>query len=298
MTDSAQAMGRHLGHTEQGDISASPQLLSPFHPAPRPSFSAISPFVKARSSSPVKLVFEDLVKGTGPSPSKTVYKTTTPDLFADTKVPSMFDGRGAGARLMRERIIWILESSKRLALDRTRSSGRDSNWIARELARVTGRKDEWWRTNSAMYHEEQQLELHGLPSFQPFCGANRGTPDPSVAEWYAFIQHYKLCRHEDSPATCIYHRALLVFHTYRAPRGSAERVPLPSSFDLDSTRDEWLAFATYYDAKFGKRDEAEAGSVSPRKNRSLSPRKRRYFELGLSKAETPAQFQISKHDID
>ncbi|KAK4046854.1 hypothetical protein OIV83_005750 [Microbotryomycetes sp. JL201] len=215
------------------------------------SQSTLSPLRQAApTSSPSKL--EKFIKVTCRK-RDTAY-TSSDDRINRLQLPDFFQSTAFGSRTLRRRVAWIVDTAQTLYSDSqvnkedrttTRSAGRPTlSWFEREVARKTGRTDEWWRRARKLHEFELDLNLSQSPEFrQKFCtDDNDATPEPTTALYRAFVEHVKLCRHVDE--TCRYYHALATFHSYRLPKGTSS-AKLPTKFGIEQpdVRREWQEFA-------------------------------------------------------
>lgn len=187
------------------------------------------------------------------------------------RFPSFFTGRASGARILRRRLAWLLETARDLARQPEQCDWKDEKWLGRELARLAGLSDEWWRVNSTFFRDEQELQLSSLASFRPF-EASTGDEDPPIALYHSFVLHWKLCGHDD--AECRFYQALVLFHSHRlAPKTSGKvRVPLSLDFDDKKVQSDWIDFAEFW-LDLAEEKGWDVSTVGKRV-RSRSPRKR------------------------
>lgn len=185
------------------------------------------------------------------------------------EIPAIFIGRAAGSRLLRQRISWLVDTARDLSRQPDKSLGKDEKWLGRELARLVGLSDEWWRSNLAFYRDEAELQLDQLVSFDQFRAGAAGD-DPAAALYHSYILHWKLCGHDDPE--CRFHQALVLYHSHRLPAKTTGKALLPKSFDRDEAEveKEWIIFAEWW------LDLAEENGwgVGGKRSRSRSPKKR------------------------
>ncbi|ORY80677.1 hypothetical protein BCR35DRAFT_331745 [Leucosporidium creatinivorum] len=201
--------------------------------------------------------------------------------FANLSIPSFLtSGKAHGARLLRKRVAWILATARSFAADLEKSEGRDARWWSRKVAKeLAGCSEEWWRSNAGFEREESELGLDELDEFAVFQEGAEGAEgaDPPVARYYSFVLHFKLCGHAEEE--CRYHRALVLYHSFRVPRGTTGKKLLPKRWDLEEeeTRREWTEFESWWVGMAEKLGWGEEGSKSRSESRSKSrsPRKRK-----------------------
>ena len=170
---------------------------------------------------------------------------------------------------------------------------KDEKWLAREIARLVGSSDEWWRVNLGFFRDEEELQLQHLLSFRGFEAGSEGD-DPPVALYYSFVLHWKLCGHDESE--CRFMQALVVYHSYRLPAKAVGKVLLPKSFDRDAeeVQKEWIRFTDWWldlaeengwEIRTGNVQRARSGSPLKRRKSTLSAKRR---PLGLADVKREA----------
>lgn len=181
-------------------------------------------------------------------------------------------GKAIGARLLRKRVAWILKTGEEIASDGEKNEGREKKWWSRKVAKeLAGCSEEWWRVNAGFKREERELDLPELEEFAVFAEGGDGE-DPPVARYYSFVLHFKLCIHTEEE--CPHHRALVLYHSFRLPKGTVGKRSLPRRWDLESeeTRTEWEEFGEWWE---GMRERMGWAGEGRSRTKSLSPRKRK-----------------------
>lgn len=243
---------------------------SPTKPFASPSKST-SRIIPLPPSSP----FQKPSTGSPRKPSKPKPTPSSPALSSLPLPPFLTSGKASTARLLRQRVAWILSTAATIAQDVEKNEGReDSKWWSRRVAKeVLGCSEEWWRVNGGFEREERELGLTELDGFEVFCvGGGRGEEgDPPAARYYSFVHHYKLCGH--TTEECPHHRALVLYYSFRVPKGTVGKKSLPRRWDLEDeeTRREWNEFGEWWE---GMKERMGWGEERSR-SRSVSPRKRK-----------------------
>ncbi|KAM0792689.1 hypothetical protein ACM66B_002469 [Microbotryomycetes sp. NB124-2] len=257
----------------------------------KPVTSLTRPRPGQPGSSPSKL--DRLLKETT-RPAQSITYHSSDDKINQLSLPNFLTTQSQvfGARTLRRRVDWIIETAQTLHRERLKSEAtfetrRTLEWFEREVARkTTGRTDEWWRVSKKYHSMEQTLRLDSFQEFSKFRYSSVGEDDdvqdednePTTAVYRAFVDHVKLCGH--ALDDCQYYQALATFHSYRIPKrksstsATSRRIKMPKRFDLNNeeVKREWNEFV-----KGQNRLSQEFGWPDPlvRKARTPSPKKRK-----------------------
>lgn len=102
---------------------------------------------------------------------------------------------------------------------------------------AVGKSSEWWRNVNHAYLAELEHNLINEPSFAPFLAEESA---PQINIYYAYCQHYSLCRH--SELDCQFFRALAFYYSFKGSKKTLVNYPsVPTS--SDPKKSAWEEFS-------------------------------------------------------